>query len=74
MSDFSLELLYQAVETHIDQAIPGLVCVRTMPYMADHIDLPAAVIELVELEPGRDPGTGGDGAGCAFGGSLHRWR
>nr|BFE89971.1 hypothetical protein GCM10020185_05070 [Pseudomonas brassicacearum subsp. brassicacearum] len=58
MSDFSLELLYQAVEAHIDQAIPGLACVRTMPYMADHIDLPAAVIELAELEPGQDPGTG----------------
>lgn len=57
-SEFNLELLYQAIEAHITQAIPGLACVCTMPHMTDQVDLPAAVIELAELEPGRDPGTG----------------
>lgn len=55
---FSLELLYEAIEAHIAQAIPGLACVCTMPHMADHVDVPAAVVELVELEPGKDAGTG----------------
>ncbi|KJK06536.1 hypothetical protein [Pseudomonas tussilaginis] len=57
-SEFSLELLYEAIEQHIDQAIAGLACICTMPHMAKHVDLPAAVIELVEFEPGLDQGTG----------------
>lgn len=56
--EFNLELFYQAIEDHIDRAIPGLACVCTMPHMLTHITLPAAVIELVEFEPGLDQGTG----------------
>jgi len=56
--EFNLELLYRAIEDHIARAIPGLACVCTMPHMTGQVDLPAAVIELVELEPGLDQGTG----------------
>lgn len=57
-AEFNLELFYQAIEDHVTQAIPGLACVCTMPHMLARVDLPAAVIELVEFEPGHDPGTG----------------
>ncbi|UVJ45540.1 hypothetical protein NVV94_08280 [Pseudomonas sp. LS1212] len=57
-SEFSLELLYSAIEARIAEAIPGLACVCTMPHMLNHVALPAVVIELVEFEPGQDPGTG----------------
>ncbi|RWU18106.1 hypothetical protein DM813_25935 [Pseudomonas alkylphenolica] len=56
--EFSLEMLYQAIEEHITQAIPGLACVCTMPHMAKHVDLPAAVLELAGFDPGLDQGTG----------------
>ncbi|MNE43964.1 hypothetical protein D3C80_1381670 [compost metagenome] len=55
---FTLDLLYSAIETHISEAIPGLAFVGTMPDMLERVALPAVVLELVELEPGRDPGTG----------------
>lgn len=56
--EFNLELFYQAIEGHIDRAIPGLACVCTMPHMKERLDLPAAVIELAGFEPGLDQGTG----------------
>ncbi|MNJ24181.1 hypothetical protein D3C77_185900 [compost metagenome] len=55
---FTLDLLYSAIETQISKAIPGLAFVGTMPDMLERVALPAVVLELVELEPGRDPGTG----------------
>ncbi|UVL73868.1 hypothetical protein [Pseudomonas protegens] len=60
MSDepFSLDQLYGAIEQHIREAIPGLQFVGTMPDMLDHVPIPAVVIELVEMEPGRDQLTG----------------
>lgn len=60
MSDeaFSLDSLYEAMERHIRAAIVGLEYVGTMPDMLQQIAVPAVLIELVELEPGIDQGTG----------------
>lgn len=55
---FTLDQLYAAIEAHIRDAIPGLQYVGTMPDMLNHVAIPAVVLELVELEPGRDQGTG----------------
>lgn len=63
---FSLELLYGVIETQISEAIPGLAYVGTMPDKLQHVALPAVVLELTELEPGRDPGTGEVGVDARF--------
>lgn len=63
---FSLDLLYQVIETRIGEAIPGLAFVGTMPDMLERVPLPAVVLELVELEPGRDPGNGEVGVEARF--------
>ncbi|RMR10881.1 hypothetical protein [Pseudomonas syringae group genomosp. 3] len=60
MSDqtFSLDQLYQAIEQHIQDAIPGLQYVGTMPDMLQQVSVPAVLLEMVEFEPGSDQGTG----------------
>ena len=61
MSDdevFTLDALYTAIEQHIRDAIPGLNDVCTMPDMMSVVPVPVVVLELVELEPGQDKGTG----------------
>lgn len=63
---FSLDLLYGVIEARIRDAIPGLAFVGTMPDMLERVDLPAVVLELAELEPGRDPGTGEVGVEARF--------
>lgn len=63
---FSLDLLYGVIEARIRDAIPGLAFVGTMPDMLAQVDLPAVVLELTELEPGRDPGTGEVGVEARF--------
>ncbi|PYD12395.1 hypothetical protein DND62_14575 [Pseudomonas syringae pv. pisi] len=55
---FNLDSLYEAIEQHIIAAIVGLEYVGTMPDMLQQIAVPAVLIELVELEPGIDQGTG----------------
>ncbi|KQQ68257.1 hypothetical protein ASF84_01475 [Pseudomonas sp. Leaf127] len=55
---FQLDELYAAIELHINQHLPGLAYVGTMPDMLSRIDVPAVVIELADFEPGDDPGTG----------------
>lgn len=55
---FSLDSLYEAIERHIRAAIVGLEYVGTMPDMLEQVAVPAVLIELVELEPGVDQGTG----------------
>ncbi|UZS62395.1 hypothetical protein [Pseudomonas syringae] len=55
---FSLDSLYDAIERHIRAAIVGLEYVGTMPDMLQQVAVPAVLIELVELEPGVDQGTG----------------
>ncbi|WLG99728.1 hypothetical protein PSH92_20485 [Pseudomonas beijingensis] len=61
-----LDQLYSAIEEQIAQAIPGLAYICTMPDMLQHVPIPAVVLELVELEPGRDPGTGEVGVEARF--------
>lgn len=56
--NFTLDLLYAAIEQHIADAVSGLNYVGTMPDLRERIDVPAVVIELAELEPGLDQGTG----------------
>lgn len=63
---FSLDLLYGVIEARIRDAISGLAFVGTMPDMLERVDLPAVVLELAELEPGRDPGTGEVGVEARF--------
>ena len=60
MSDepFSLDALYGAIEQHIRDSIAGLAYVGTMPDMLQRVAVPAVVLELTELEPGEDQGTG----------------
>ncbi|MBC2658485.1 hypothetical protein H7A76_23865 [Pseudomonas sp. MSSRFD41] len=53
-----LDQLYQAIEKHIREAIPGLFDVAVMSGQPARIALPAVLVDLVELEPGADPLTG----------------
>ncbi|AZE46995.1 hypothetical protein C4K04_1303 [Pseudomonas chlororaphis] len=61
-----LDRLYAAIEEHITRTLPALAFVGTMPDRLDHIAIPAVVIELVEWEPGPDPGTGEVGVEARF--------
>jgi len=63
---FSLEQLYQAIEQHIHDHLPGIQTVAVWPNIDDRIALPAVLIELAEMEPGLDPGTGETGLSCKF--------
>ena len=55
---FSLDLLYSAIEVHIRKALPDIEYVAVFPHMLEQVALPAVVVELAELEPGQDLGTG----------------
>lgn len=61
-----LERLYAAIEEHISRTLPALEYVGTMPDRLDRIAVPAVVVELVEWEPGPDPGTGEAGVEARF--------
>lgn len=51
--------LFAAIEQHIQQAIPGLAYIGTMPDRIHCVDVPAVVLELVEFDAAdKDPGTG----------------
>lgn len=63
---FSLEQLYQAIERHIRVHLPGVQSVAVWPNIDDRISLPAVFVELAEMEPGQDPGTGEVGLSCKF--------
>lgn len=60
MSDqtFSLDALYTAIEDHIRAAIPGLEAVCFPPGTVSSVPVPMVLLELAELEPGQDQGTG----------------
>ncbi|MFV2946427.1 hypothetical protein [Pseudomonas japonica] len=60
MSDqtLSLDALYQAIEDRVMEAIPGLEAVCFMPAHMTSLPVPMVLLELVELEPGQDQGTG----------------
>lgn len=63
---FSLEQLYRAIERHIQGHLPGVQTVAVWPNIDDRIALPAVLVELAEMEPGLDPGTGETGVSCKF--------
>lgn len=68
MSDepFSLDQLYQAVEQHLTKHLPGVQAVTVWPNISDRVALPAVFLELAEIEPGQDIGTGETTLVCKF--------
>ncbi|MFJ2479275.1 hypothetical protein ACIOWE_03255 [Pseudomonas sp. NPDC087598] len=60
MSDepFSLDQLYRVVEQHLRANLPGVHTVAAWPNVADRVLLPAVFLEVAEIEPGTDIGTG----------------
>ncbi|EJN18674.1 hypothetical protein [Pseudomonas sp. GM80] len=68
MSDepFSLDQLYRAVEQHLRTHLPGVRAVTAWPNIADRVVLPAVFLELAEIEPGTDIGTGETSLVCKF--------
>ena len=63
---FNLELLYHAVEQHLKANLPGVLTVSAWPNIQDRIALPAVFLELAEIEPGVDIGTGETTLVCKF--------
>ena len=55
---FSLNLLYQAIEQQIQQHLPGVQAVSFWPDIQNHIPLPAVFLDIGEIEPGQDRGSG----------------
>lgn len=68
MSDETLNLdqLYQAIEQHLQANLPGVQTVAAWPNIEDHIPLPAVFLEMSEIEPGADIGTGETTMVCKF--------
>lgn len=54
----SLEVLYQAIEQQIQQHLPGVELVSFWPNIDNHIPLPAVFLDIGEINPGQDIGTG----------------
>ncbi|RON43356.1 hypothetical protein BK666_19905 [Pseudomonas frederiksbergensis] len=63
---FSLDQLYQAIEQHLVTQLPGVQTVSAWPNIEDRIPLPAVFLELAEIEPGVDIGTGETTLACKF--------
>ena len=55
---FSLDLLYQTIEQHLQQSLGGIQLVSFWPDINQHIPLPAVFLDIAEIEPGTDIGTG----------------
>lgn len=55
---FSLDQLYSAIEQQIQQHLPGVQAVSFWPDIAHHIPLPAVFLDIGDIEPGTDIGTG----------------
>jgi hypothetical protein len=68
MSDesFSLDQLYQAIEQHLVSNLSGIKAVTAWPNIKDRIALPVVFIEMAEMEPGVDIGTGETSLICRF--------
>lgn len=58
MSELTLEQLYDAIGVTIRQQMPAIRFAEAWPDIQRRITLPAVLLELDELEPGDDPGTG----------------
>ena len=54
----SLDVLYQAIEQQIQQHLPGVELVSFWPDIGNHIPLPAVFLDIGEINPGQDIGTG----------------
>ena len=54
----SLDVLYQAIEKQIQQHLPGVELVSFWPNIDNHIPLPAVFLDIGEINPGQDIGTG----------------
>lgn len=63
---FSLDQLYQAIEQHLSSHLHGVQAVTAWPNIEDRIALPAVFLELAEIEPGTDIGTGEAVLVCKF--------
>lgn len=50
--------LFTAIEQGIVAALPGFETVAMWPDIRDRVRLPALILELAGMEPGRDDGTG----------------
>lgn len=68
MSDqpITLDQLYDAIEQHLQENLPGVQAVSAWPKVAGHIPLPAVFLEMSEFEPGTDIGTGETTLDCTF--------
>jgi len=68
MSDesFSLDQLYKAIEQRLFSQLPGIKAVTAWPSIKDRIALPVVFIEMAEIEPGKDIGTGETTLICRF--------
>jgi hypothetical protein len=68
MSDepFSLDQLYQAIEQHLVSNLSGIKAVTAWPNIKDRIALPVVFLEMAEMEPGVDIGTGETSLICRF--------
>ena len=68
MSDepFSLDQLYQGIEQHLASNLSGIKAVTAWPNVKDRIALPVVFIEMAEMEPGVDIGTGETTLICRF--------
>lgn len=68
MSDepFSLDQLYRAIEQHLQSYLPGIKAVTAWPNIKDRIALPVVFLEMAEIEPGTDIGTGETTLVCRF--------
>ena len=54
----SLDVLYQVIEKQIQQHLPGVELVSFWPNIDNHIPLPAVFLDIGEINPGQDIGTG----------------
>lgn len=63
---FSLDQLYRTIEQHLQSNLPGIHAVAAWPNIKDRIALPAVFLEMAEIEPGTDIGTGETTLVCRF--------
>ena len=63
---FSLDQLYRAIEQQLQSNLPGIKAVATWPNIKDRIALPVVFLEMAEIEPGQDVGTGETTLVCRF--------
>lgn len=65
---FSLDQLYEAIEQHLQDQLPGIQGATFWPDLSAETTIPTPVVllELAEMEPGQDIGTGETSLVCKF--------